>query len=378
MYKYISFLVLFFSLTIFGQQITLSINGLGNLGTNFRYEGWIIVNSMPVTTGKFDVDDSGNLSQTTFPVDSMDLSAATKFVLTIEPNPDPDPAPSGTHILGGNFNSNTADLSVGDPAALGDDFMSAMGYYILATPTDNDTTDERSGLWFINPPNAGLTVPTLPSGWSYEGWAVIDMMPVTTGKFTMVDEADSSAPYSGSNPGPPFPGEDFVMNAPPGLTFPTDLRSGKAVVTIEPDPDNSTSPFFLKPLVAQIPDTAVDHTPYMMMNNSSTFPAGTAVRNLVSAVNDLNNSPHDFTLFQNYPNPFNPTTTIKYSIPKEGKVTLKVYDAIGNEVATLVNGNKPAGVYNVAFNAANLSSGVYFYRLTAGSYSSIKKLVLLK
>lgn len=378
MYKFLCLFVLTFSLTIFGQQLTLNISGLGNLGTDFEYEGWIIVSGSPVSTGKFTVDDMGNLSQTTFSVDSMDLSQAVKFVLTIEPNPDPDPAPSSTHILAGDFNANTANVSIGDPAAFGDDFMSSTGYYLLATPTDNDSTDERSGLWFINMGMAGLTLPTLPAGWSYEGWAVIQGIPVTTGKFTAVDMADSSAPYSGPNAGPPFPGEDFVMNAPMGLTFPTDLRNGKAVVTIEPDPDNSASPFFLKPLVAQIPDTAVDHTPYMMMNNSSTFPSGTATRNLVTAVNDLSFSPDKFNLYQNYPNPFNPTTTIKYSIPQENKVTLKIYDVIGNEVATLVNGNKPAGTYNVTFNANNLASGIYFYRLEAGNYISIKKLILLK
>ncbi len=378
MLRYFSLFVFLFSLTIFGQQITLNITGLGNLGSNYEYEGWIIVNSSPVSTGKFSVDDSGNLSQTVFPIDSMDLSQATKFVLTIEPNPDPDPGPSGTHILGGNFNANTANISVSDPAALGDDFMSATGYYLLASPTDDDTTDERSGLWFINMGNPGLTLPTLPSGWSYEGWAVIDMIPVTTGKFTMVSGADSSAPYSGPNPGPPFPGEDFVMNAPMGLTFPTDLRSGKAVITIEPDPDNAATPFFLKPLVAQIPDTAADHTPYMMNNNSASFPSGTVMRNFVTAVNEITNSPKDFTLYQNYPNPFNPTTTIKYSIPREGKVTLKVYDVIGKEVATLVNGEKSAGTYNVTFNAAKLASGIYFYRLETESFISIKKLILLK
>ena len=79
-----------------------------------------------------------------------------------------------------------------------------------------------------------------------------------------------------------------------------------------------------------------------------------------------------------YPNPFNPTTTISYTIPKDGKVEIKVYDALGREVTTLVNEVKPAGKYNVVFNAANLASGVYFYRLTVNDLAVTKKIILMK
>jgi bacillopeptidase F (M6 metalloprotease family) len=90
-----------------------------------------------------------------------------------------------------------------------------------------------------------------------------------------------------------------------------------------------------------------------------------------------------FELEQNYPNPFNPSTKIKYSIPSNlnretSNVSLKVYDVLGNAVATLVNEQKPAGTYEVEFDASNLSSGIYFYRLAAGSRIQTKKLILLK
>jgi len=89
--------------------------------------------------------------------------------------------------------------------------------------------------------------------------------------------------------------------------------------------------------------------------------------------------PTQFSLDQNYPNPFNPTTTINFSIPTSSKVTLKVYDALGKEVATLVNEFKNAGNYSTGFNAdASLSSGVYFYTLSAGTFNSTKKLMLMK
>ncbi len=98
-----------------------------------------------------------------------------------------------------------------------------------------------------------------------------------------------------------------------------------------------------------------------------------------------NNKPEKYFLSQNYPNPFNPTTTIKYSIPVEAycntpphNVLLKVYDILGNEVATLVNEQKPAGNYEVDFTGNNLSSGIYFYTLRAGSHIESKKMVLVK
>ena len=110
---------------------------------------------------------------------------------------------------------------------------------------------------------------------------------------------------------------------------------------------------------------------------------------VVTDVNDDQDShPSKFSLSQNYPNPFNPSTKIKYSIPASEFVTLKVYDVLGNEVATLADEYKPAGSYEVEFsakggsasggNAYNLSSGIYFYRLQAGSFVETKKLILMK
>jgi hypothetical protein len=93
---------------------------------------------------------------------------------------------------------------------------------------------------------------------------------------------------------------------------------------------------------------------------------------------NANQLPLQFRLYQNYPNPFNPTTKIKYEISKTGLVTLKVYDVLGREVATLVNEEKPSGIYEVEFDGSNLSSGVYFYRMRAGDFIDTKKFVLIK
>jgi hypothetical protein len=96
-----------------------------------------------------------------------------------------------------------------------------------------------------------------------------------------------------------------------------------------------------------------------------------------------NNVPEEFSLSQNYPNPFNPSTKIDYTIPKEGFVSLKVYDVLGNEVITLVNEVLSAGEYEVEFSShsgevRNLTSGVYFYQIKAGSFIQTKKMVLMK
>jgi len=116
------------------------------------------------------------------------------------------------------------------------------------------------------------------------------------------------------------------------------------------------------------------------------------IYNLDTSVTDLglhpNNIPIVADLYQNYPNPFNPVTTIQYSVPQRSNVTLKVYDVLGKEVASLVNEEKERGVYSVNFsaiggsasggNASQLASGIYFYRLQAGSFVETKKMIFLK
>lgn len=94
--------------------------------------------------------------------------------------------------------------------------------------------------------------------------------------------------------------------------------------------------------------------------------------------NEVNESPRSFALNQNYPNPFNPTTSITYAIPESGDVKLEVFNAVGQKVATLVNSTQNAGTHTVSFDASNLASGVYLYRLTSGNQVQINKMLLLK
>jgi len=113
----------------------------------------------------------------------------------------------------------------------------------------------------------------------------------------------------------------------------------------------------------------------------STFNSGLWVLKIDTAYNAVsqeNNTEFSYSLLQNFPNPFNPATTIKYSIPKEEKVKLTVYNLLGQKITELVNETKPAGNYEVVFDGKSLSSGVYLYRLQCGNFINTKKILLLK
>jgi hypothetical protein len=90
------------------------------------------------------------------------------------------------------------------------------------------------------------------------------------------------------------------------------------------------------------------------------------------------NNPANFVLYQNYPNPFNPATTIKYQIPEDGFVTIKIYDILGNEVKTLINEQKSKGSYSLMLDSSDLVSGVYIYRIQVNNFTSAKKMMVLK
>ncbi len=240
------------------EAVSLSFEGLEPLGSELVYEGWLIIDGAPESTGTFNIDADGNVVVIN-DVDVENAKDSTAFVLTLEPAVDPDPAPSSTHILAGDFEDGVANLTLDHPAALGVDLTEAAGSFIVATPTTSATDDDRSGVWFLDPTlpageRASLDLPTLPDGWEYEGWAVIDGVPVSTGRFVDPTGPDDFSDFSGPDPAPNYPGEDFIQNAPDGVTFPTDLTGATIVISVEPAPDDTPAPFALKPLVAEVPE----------------------------------------------------------------------------------------------------------------------------
>ena len=125
-------------------------------------------------------------------------------------------------------------------------------------------------------------------------------------------------------------------------------------------------------------DTSIITIAFIQNDNDHSI-MNTSRNGMVTGVTpNTNDVPAQYSLSQNYPNPFNPTTNIKFNLPKNEFVTLKVYDMIGNEVKTLVEGIHSAGKYNIEFDGSNLSSGVYFYTLKTENYAETKKMILLK
>ena len=137
----------------------------------------------------------------------------------------------------------------------------------------------------------------------------------------------------------------------------------------------TSSTIAVKSVVGQMAVGSAQHFDFRI---ESGFLADTLLRGFIVAVKDEAKLPLTYSLEQNYPNPFNPLTVIRYSLPFQSRVSLKVYDVLGREVSVLVNEEKPAGIYDVQFNATNLPSGVYFYRIFAGDFTETKKLIILK
>lgn len=117
---------------------------------------------------------------------------------------------------------------------------------------------------------------------------------------------------------------------------------------------------------------------YRSGNNFDIFQTGFNTSGFTTDVGGITSTPLEFSLLQNYPNPFNPATVINYQLPNTSNVRLSIYDALGHEVGTLVNEMQNAGNYNIEWNASAFPSGIYFYRLVAGSFVSNKKMVLIK
>ena len=158
-------------------------------------------------------------------------------------------------------------------------------------------------------------------------------------------------------------GSDFLNSFYNYLFNNQNVSLGKAVLQAKLSLENQSSS-----------EDAIPRRYTLLGDPALKVPSGT-----IAQVNISNpNIPENYSLKQNFPNPFNPTTTIRYSIPKAVHITIKVYNIIGQLVATLIDEYKQAGNYEIKFNGSNLSSGVYFYRMQAGNFVEVKKLILLK
>ncbi len=258
--------------------LKVTLNGLEPLSETYVYEGWIMVNGNPVSTGTFNTTTGTTIKE--FSVLESNLDVATAFILSIELAENDPQGPSDTKILKGEFLNNSTAASLKTDSVIGnfaDTSNPFSGSFVNKTPSDNIGNNDQYGIWFIqNPtaPTAGLiNLPTLSAGWKYEGWVIFSgPTPVTTGKFTSASGVDLSSPYSGNEAVPAFPGEDFVQNLPTGVTG--DTTGLDVVISIEPNfPTDPNEPFFLKPITGtQGPNTLSVTTDINVLIN------GTAVK----------------------------------------------------------------------------------------------------
>ncbi len=289
-------------------QVEMNISGLQDLGDSCWYEGWLMwgeSNEVIESVGVFKVDGQGNLTPSSLKVNLGQMQQAQAFLLTIEEDDVPGyivtttttpdtviydsvAGPSVYQLMSGLLRANTAEMALGHPNFNEYDFSLSTGSYLLNTPTDINNTNPKSGVWFVDKDSLGLPVQglgtTAISGrWNYEGWVVIDGTPVSTGRFRNPAIADDGNPYSEtSGTAYRFPGEDFLRNAPSGVTFPADLSGHSVYITlIAPRPAKANSPFAeMKLLEATVPSNAVSGTVYEMTNGSAKLPSGTVTLNI--------------------------------------------------------------------------------------------------
>jgi hypothetical protein len=260
--------------------IELETIGLEALTGGSDYQGWLIVNGQTIPTTKFK-DPTGIVR---LEVLASDLEEATQFILTVEPVGDVNNEPSSAKILIGNFSGTAAQLTFQSVVA---DLSSTSGQFYLATPTDNvggtDNGNDEFGVWFMDGANApGLSLPTLASGWKYEGWVNFGDKILSTGTFSNVVGVDDGNFFKGSGGTvPAFPGEDFLIlpaQVPiSGITLPAAVTSKKVFITVEPFEDRDPNPFFIEPLSATAGITTGSGNSIPMISNTA-VPSGRVTR----------------------------------------------------------------------------------------------------
>jgi len=243
--------------------------------TGASYELWVIDGARKLSAGKFNVNRAGRpVGRLASPIDP---ATADMIAVTIEPRRDRSPAPTTVVVLAGKPRAGTAALRF--PI----DLRRIAGTVLLATPTDGEQTSETAGIWFLEAEAAGMSpslrLPALPkAGWVWEGWAVTENTPLTSGRFRSARGADRAHPFSGPMPGPPFPGEDYLRRLPSGISAPPDLADGESMVVLTLEPDlkgvdpTGAGPFSIKPLVVRIPAGTADHTSVPLRRDLSTVP----------------------------------------------------------------------------------------------------------
>lgn len=270
-------------------QMKLDVNELPPLAGSNNYRAWAVLPTRFLGSDVFNFSETGQYISPTGQFVSNtftfgdDISEATKVLVSIENKDGSDDVPSSTIVLAGDIVNFEADLTVSHPDALGAGLDGASGVFSLLTPSDADDTNETAGIWFVesvSPGNwtTGLSLPTLPEGWLFEGWAEVGDTVLSTGRFDSAEGADMDSPYMTDLVSEfiDYPGEEFVMQPPAGVTFPPDFTNARVFVTVEPDPDSEPRPFGIEILSGTVSGTPEPLTNYQLQGGL-VAPTGSAV-----------------------------------------------------------------------------------------------------
>lgn len=344
--KYIFLFVLLISSTLFAQ-ITITSSDVSNA---FTPGNSVTIHSMDITS--FDIGSAGGGNNWNF---SGLQSSETYDLMCV----DPVSTPYASEFPGANIGTYASENYQGNPAEVWS-YLNVNG--VLGNMGQALTTNAFPGqlITIKNDPAAiDLQLPmTFNTTWSqsYTGTTYLNGTPFTTSNFSINVVVDAWG----------------TMTLPGGSSF--DALRIRESTTVGGTTTVDYS--FLSKTGANVTVEASDPNP----PNSGVISAVWYDWNLsfTTDVEQISGLPSNFSLSQNYPNPFNPTTKIEYSIPEESFVQLKVYDILGNEVATVVNQEQNAGTYRADFNAENLASGLYIAKLQAGNYTKSIKMTLLR
>lgn len=270
-------------------QMQLDVNELPPLGGSNNYRAWAVLPTRFLGSDLFNFTEAGQYINSTgqFVSNTVtfgdDIAEATKVLISIETKDGSEDVPSSSIVLAGDIVNFEADLSVSHPDALGEDLDAASGVFSLLTPSDADDTNETEGIWFVESLSAGnwttgLSLPTLPEGWLFEGWAEVGDTVLSTGRFDSATGADMDSPFMTDLVSEfiNYPGEDFIMRPPLGVTFPPDFSNARVFVTVEPDPDAQPLPFGIEILSGTVSATPETLTNYQLQGGL-VAPAGSAV-----------------------------------------------------------------------------------------------------
>lgn len=265
-------------------QMTLDTNNLEPLIDEYSYKAWVKIGDLYYGTEKFNVTEtgqfltqSGQFRNKTFALET-DITDAEIVLISIEGKSSSDDEPSDTIVLAADVVGATSSLTTRHPAALNADVSNASGQLTIMTPSDIDLTNEAHGVWFLTVSGAvqspSLSLPALNSGWVYESWVEVGGKQFSMGKLTSASGNDLGQAYSYPDV-PLFPGEDFLINAPAGTTFPLILDGATVFITVEPDPDDNVAPYGIRILSVQLPSTVQGGTVHALSNAGVAPPTAT-------------------------------------------------------------------------------------------------------